>query len=81
MTNGDKRNLKALILQLELHFSLYCNKNCCTAFKYTRFHLRFWSMYFKQRTSEYLAVKFKQKLKAHHYKELPFNARLAKVTI
>jgi hypothetical protein len=78
MANGDKRNLKALILQLELPFSLYYNKNCCTAFEYTRFHLRFWSMYFKQRTSEYLAMNSKQKLNAHHYKELPFNVRLAK---
>jgi len=31
-------------------------------------------MYFKQRNS-------KQNLKAHHYKELSFNIRLAKVTI
>ena len=79
MTYGDKRNLNPL--QLELHVSPYYSKNCCTAFKYTRFHLKFWSMYFKQRTSEYLAVKSKQKLKAHHHKELPFNALLAKVTI
>jgi hypothetical protein len=38
-------------------------------------------MYFKQRTSEYLAMNYKQKLKAHHYKEISFNVRLAKVTI
>jgi hypothetical protein len=76
MTNGDERNLKDLSFQLELHFSLYYNKNCCTAFKYTRFHLGFWSTYFKQRTSEYLAINSKQKRNAHNYKELSFNARL-----
>lgn len=81
MTNGDKRNLEALTLQLELHGSLYYSKNCCMTLKYTRLRLRFWSMYLKQRTSENLAMNSKQKLSFHHYKELPFNARLAKVTV